>query len=64
MIDGHIHYIEYMGESRLNKVIEDNHYEAVALQCIPSAAGKPVEEDAFRFQKQCKVPVYVFGGLD
>ena len=64
MIDGHIHYIEYMGADRLNQVIEDYGYRAIALQCIPSAAGEAVEADAFRFQKQCRVPVYVFGGLD
>lgn len=64
MIDGHIHYIEYMGTDRLNRIIEDYSYKAIALQCIPSAAGEAVEADAFRFQKQCKVPVYVFGGLD
>ncbi|MDO4312885.1 MAG: amidohydrolase family protein [Eubacteriales bacterium] len=64
MIDGHIHYIEYMGADRLNKVIEEYGYEAVALQCIPDVSGKPTEEDAFRFKAHCKVPVYVFGGLD
>ena len=64
MIDGHIHYIEYMGAERLNQVIEDFGYEGIALQCIPSFHGKRVEEDAFRFQKQCRIPVYVFGGLD
>lgn len=64
MIDGHIHYIEYMGEGRLNQVIEDYGYQAIALQCIPSAAGTAVEADAFRFQEQCRIPVYVFGGID
>lgn len=64
MIDGHIHYIEYMGADRLNQVIEKYGYKGVALQCIPSLTGEPVEADAFRFQKQCRVPVYVFGGLD
>lgn len=64
MIDGHIHYIEYMGADRLNQVIEEFGYEGIALQCIPPFGGRAVEEDAFRFQKQCGIPVYVFGGLD
>lgn len=64
MIDGHIHYAEYIDGDRLNKVICEYGYEAVALQCIPTAAGRPVEADTFRFREECPVPVYIFGGLD
>lgn len=64
MIDGHIHYAEYIDGDRLNQVICEYGYEAVALQCIPTAAGRPVEADAFRFREECPVPVYIFGGLD
>lgn len=63
MIDGHIHYIEYMGADRLNQVIQEYGYEGVGLQCISGADGTDTEEEAFRFQKQCPVPVYIFGGI-
>lgn len=63
MIDGHIHYIEYMGADRLNQVIREYGYEGIGLQCIPGANGTATEEEAFRFQKQCPVPVYIFGGI-
>lgn len=64
MIDGHIHYAEYLGEDRLNQVIEQYGFSGIALQCIPTGRGDAVEKDAFRFQKQSKVPVYIFGGID
>ena len=40
MIDGHIHYIEYMGADRLNQIVEEYHYDGIALQCIPDSAGR------------------------
>ena len=42
MIDGHIHYIEYMGADRLNQIVEEYHYDGIALQCIPDSAGREV----------------------
>ena len=46
MIDGHIHYIEYMGADRLNQIVEEYHYDGIALQCIPDSAGHEVLGDA------------------
>ena len=63
MIDGHIHYIEYMGADRLNQIVEEYHYDGIALQCIPDSAGRESLEDAFRYREQCFVPVYIFGGI-
>ena len=63
MIDGHIHYIEYMGADRLNQIVEEYHYDGIALQCIPDSAGHEVLGDAFRYREQCPVPVYIFGGI-
>lgn len=63
MIDGHIHYIEYMGADRLNQIVEEYHYDGIALQCIPDSAGREVLGDAFRYREQCPVPVYIFGGI-
>ena len=63
MIDGHIHYIEYMGADRLNQIVEEYHYDGIALQCIPDNAGREVLGDAFRYREQCPVPVYIFGGI-
>lgn len=63
MIDGHIHYAECLKPERLNQVIEKYGFSGIALQCIPTGQGKPVEEDAFRFKEQSKVPVYIFGGI-
>ena len=63
MIDGHIHYIEYMGADRLNQIVEEYHYDGLALQCIPDSAGHETLEDAFRYQEQSSVPVYIFGGI-
>ena len=40
MIDGHIHYIEYMGADRLNQIVKEYHYDGIALQCIPDSAGR------------------------
>lgn len=64
MIDAHIHYAASVGQDRLNTLIHEAHLEALALQCIPKGGTLPVEEDAFAFQAQCSVPVYIFGGLD
>lgn len=64
MIDGHIHYADSLGEELLNQVIERYGFSGIALQCIPTGQGNPVEEDAFCFQEQCRVPVYIFGGID
>ena len=50
MIDGHIHYIEYMGADRLNQIVEEYHYDGIALQCIPDSAGREVLGDAFRYR--------------
>ena len=63
MIDGHIHYIEYMGADRLNQIVEEYHYDGIALQCIPDSAGREVLGDAIRYREQCPVPVYIFGGI-
>ena len=63
MIDGHIHYIEYMGADRLNQIVEEYHYDGIALQCIPDSAGREVLGDAFRYREQCPMPVYIFGGI-
>lgn len=63
MIDGHIHYAESLGADNLNKVIEMCGFNGIGLQCIPTGQGVPVEEDAFRFKEQSKVPVYIFGGI-
>ena len=63
MIDGHIHYIECMGADRLNQIVEEYHYDGIALQCIPDSAGREVLGDAFRYREQCPVPVYIFGGI-
>ena len=63
MIDGHIHYIEYMGADRLNQIVEEYHYDGIALQCIPDSAGRESLEDAFHYREQCPVPVYIFGGI-
>ena len=57
MIDGHIHYIEYMGADRLNQIVEEYHYDGIALQCIPDSAGREVLGDAFSYSEQCPVPV-------
>lgn len=63
MIDGHIHYIEYMGADLLDQVVEEYQYRAVALQCIPDSAGRETLEDAWAYRERCVVPVYVFGGI-
>ena len=63
MIDGHIHYIEYMGADRLNQIVKEYHYDGIALQCIPDSAGRESLEDAFRYRERCFVPVYIFGGI-
>ena len=54
MIDGHIHYIEYMGADRLNQIVEEYHYDGIALQCIPDSAGRETLDDAFRYREQCR----------
>ena len=64
MIDGHIHYAKSIGLDRLQHVIQKYHFSAIALQCIPGGNGMAVEQDAFEFRKSCKIPVYIFGGLD
>lgn len=64
MIDGHIHYAKSIGSDRLQHVIQKYHFSAIALQCIPGGNGIAVEQDAFEFRKSCKIPVYIFGGLD
>lgn len=64
MIDGHIHYTASAGKERYLQLIGEQHLDAAALLCIPKGGTHPSEEDAFCFQKQCPVPVYVFGGLD
>ena len=61
--DGHIHYIEYMGADRLNQIVEEYHYDGIALQCIPDSAGRETLDDAFRYREQCPMPVYIFGGI-
>ena len=63
MIDGHIHYASMLNPRKLNELIRRENLRGVALQCIPKADDLPVEEDAFAFAAQAKVPVYVFGGL-
>lgn len=63
-IDGHIHFAEDLGVERLNAVIEELQLEGVALQCIPKGGRRATEEDAFAFQKQAKVPVWIFGGIN
>lgn len=63
MLDGHIHYAESLEADRLNQVIETYGLKGIGLQCIPTGQGLEVEEDAFRFREQCKVPVYIFGGI-
>ena len=63
MIDGHIHYASMLNPRKLNELIRRENLGGVALQCIPKADDLPVEEDAFAFAAQAKVPVYVFGGL-
>lgn len=63
MIDGHIHYASMLNPRKLNELIRREKLGGVALQCIPKADDLPVEEDAFAFAAQAKVPVYVFGGL-
>ena len=63
MIDGHIHYIEYMGAERLNRIAEEYQYDGIALQCIPDSAGRETLDDAFRYREQCPVTVYIFGGI-
>ncbi|MEG0190220.1 MAG: amidohydrolase family protein [Lachnospiraceae bacterium] len=63
MIDGHIHFAKSMKTERLNAIIEEYQLERIALLCIPKGGNAPVETDALEFQKQCKVPVYIFGGI-
>lgn len=64
MIDAHIHYAASLEAGRLNKIINRYNYKGVALLCIPKGDTLPVEADAFAFQKQSEVPVYIFGGID
>ena len=51
MIDGHIHYIEYMGADRLNQIVEEYHYDGIALQCIPDSAGREVAGGCISLQR-------------
>ena len=60
MIDGHIHYIEYMGADRLNQIVEEYHYDGIALQCIPDSAGREVLGDAFRYREQSGAGLYIW----
>lgn len=64
MIDSHIHFSASAGTDRLNQLIAEMKLNKVALLCIPKGGVTPVESDAFAFQKQCPVPVYVFGGIN
>ena len=63
MIDGHVHYADSLGRIKFNQLIEEYNIEGIALQCIPKDGKWAVENDALRFKKQSKVPVYVFGGI-
>ena len=60
MIDGHIHYIEYMGADRLNQIVEEYHYDGIALQCIPDSAGREVLGDAFRYRAVSDAGLYIW----
>lgn len=64
MIDAHIHYAHTLGMERLNQVIQEFQFHGIALQCIMTGMGTQTEKDAFEFQAQCPIPVYIFGGLD
>ncbi len=64
MIDCHIHFAESLLTERLNHIVDNYNLEAIALQCIPKGGKVPVELDALRYQAQCKVPVFIFGGID
>lgn len=63
MIDAHIHYAASLEADRLNQIMKKYKLKGVALLCIPKGNMIPVEADAFAFQKQSEVPVYVFGAL-
>lgn len=39
MIDGHIHYIEYMGADRLNQIVEEYHYDGIGIAMHSGQCG-------------------------
>lgn len=63
-IDGHIHFSEDLGFERLEQIIKEQKLSGLALLCIPKGSVRAVEADAFSAGKRCRIPVWVFGGID
>lgn len=63
MIDCHIHYADSLSAERLNRLIDRYHIQGIVLLCIPKGDGTETIREVFAFQRQCGVPVYIFGNI-
>lgn len=63
MIDGHVHYAESLGRNNLRDVIKKYRLKGMVLLCIPRGNGEETVRDAFDFQEQSDIPIYIMGGI-
>lgn len=66
MIDSHIHFTEDLKQELLINEIKKRELKGAALLCIPKGSKGSMlkaEQDAFSFQEQCTIPIWIFGGI-